>query len=81
MSCGFSQRGHHPWLGCAKDHVRHCSPLQDKVSWSHLSHIPLQSKQSWLLCTEMNHNLSNGPLFGSSVGAVSPEEKIVAGNF
>lgn len=81
MSCGFSQRGHHPQLGHAKDHVRNCSPLQDKVSWPSLSHIPLQSKQSWLLCTEMNHDLSNGPWFGPSVGSVSPEEKAVAGSF
>lgn len=81
MSCGFSQRGHHPQLGYAKDHVRNCSPLQVKVRWPDLSHIPLQSKQSWLLCTQMNHDLSNGSLLGSSVGAVSPEEKIVAGNF
>lgn len=81
MSCGFSLRGHHPWLCYAKDHVRNCGPLQKKVSRPNLSHIPQQSKQSWLLCAEMNQDLSNGPLFGSSMGAVSPEEKMVAGNF
>lgn len=75
MSCGFSQRGLHPQLGHAKDHVRNCSSLQEKVSWPSLSHIPLQSKQCWLLCTEMNHDLSNGPLFGPSVGAVNLGER------
>lgn len=38
-------------------HVRNSSPLPDKVSWPNLSHIPLQSKQSQCLCTEINHNL------------------------
>lgn len=81
MSRVFGQRGHHPQLGCAPDHVRNCSPLQDKVSWPNLSHIPLQSKQSQCLCSEINHNLWNGPLFASSVWAIIPEEKIGFGNF
>lgn len=81
MPCGFGQRGHHPLLGYATDHVRNCSPLQHKVTWPNLSHIPLQSKQSQCLCTEINHNLWNGPLFHSSVWAIIPEEKIVTGNF
>lgn len=81
MSCGFGQRGHHPQLGYATDHVRNCSPLQNKVSWPNLSHTPLQSKHSQLLCTEIKKSLWNGPLFGSSVGAIIPDEKIVSGNF
>lgn len=81
ISHGFSQQSHQPRLGCAKDHARDSSPLQDKVSWPNLSHIPLQSKQNWLLCTEMNHDLSNGPLVGSSVKVLSLEGKIAAGNF
>lgn len=81
MSCGFGQRGHHPQLGYATDHVRNCSPLQNKVSWPNLSHTPLQSKHSQVLCTEIKKSLWNGPLFGSSVGAIIPDEKIVSGNF
>lgn len=81
MPCGFSQRSHHPWFGYANSHVRSCSPLQDKVSWPNLNHIPLQSKQSPLLYTEMNHDLSSKSFIWLICGSRRPEEKIVAGNF
>lgn len=75
-SRSFSQRGHLAWLGYAKEHVRNCDPLQHKVSWPNLSHIPLHSKQSHLLYL-ITGDLPKGPLFMEAIGS---EEMTVAGN-
>lgn len=73
----FSQRSDLAWLGYAKEHMRNCNPLQHKLNWPNLSHIPLHAKQSHLLYL-IASDLPNGPLFMEAIGS---EEMIVAGNF